>query len=104
MCNQSLFYFLNTIQGDGTLFAYEMSSTPSHINALSHCRFDSLHQAISFLPKIVCNISEVEFARAWRLTPTHVEPVSFTVPRVKVKFYVVYFKKLFCIVAVSFAN
>ncbi|CAE1312014.1 CORO7 [Acanthosepion pharaonis] len=76
-----------TGRGDGTLFAYEMSSTPSHINALSHCRFDSLHQAISFLPKIVCNISEVEFARAWRLTPTHVEPVSFTVPRVKSNFF-----------------
>lgn len=78
---------LMTGRGDGTLFAYGVSPTAPHLNPLSHCRFDNLHQAISFLPKISCNVSEVEFARAWRLTQNHIEPVSFTVPRVKSNFF-----------------
>jgi coronin-7 len=51
---------------------------------LSHHRCNSLHQGLSFLPKSVCNVSNVEFARALRLTNNTIEPLSFTVPRIKV--------------------
>ena len=46
-----------------------------------------LHQAISFLHKNVCNVRDVEFARAYRITNTTIEPVSFSVPRVKTSFF-----------------
>ena len=36
--------------------------------------------SIQFIPSF---LPEVEFARAYRLTMTSIEPVSFTVPRVK---------------------
>ena len=43
-------------------------------------------QAVGFLPKIVCNVKEVEFARAVKLNKTFIELLSFQVPRVKVCF------------------
>ncbi|GAB1598509.1 coronin-7-like, partial [Argonauta hians] len=76
-----------TGRGDGTLFTYEVSHETPHLNPLSPCRFNNLHQAISFLPKISCDVSQVEFAHAWRLLLTHLEPVSFKVPRVKSNFF-----------------
>lgn len=36
-----------------------------------------------FYQKIVCDVRAVEFARALRLSGTSIEPLSFTVPRVK---------------------
>jgi len=51
---------------------------------LSHHRCNSLHQGLSFLPKSVCDVGNVEFARALRLTNNTIEPLSFTVPRIKV--------------------
>jgi coronin-7 len=32
----------------------------------------------------MCDVSSVEFARALRLTNNTIEPLSFTVPRIKV--------------------
>lgn len=43
-------------------------------------------QAVGFLPKIVCNVKEVEFARAVKVNKTFIELLSFQVPRVKVCF------------------
>ena len=42
------------------------------------------HQGFVFLPKAVCEVREVEFARALRLGQSTLEPVAFHVPRVKV--------------------
>ena len=42
------------------------------------------HQGFVFLPKTVCEVQEVEFARALRLGQSTLEPVAFCVPRVKV--------------------
>lgn len=42
------------------------------------------HQGFIFLPKTVCDVREVEFARALRLGQSTLEPVAFHVPRVKV--------------------
>lgn len=37
-----------------------------------------------FLPKTVCDVRDVEVARAVRLGKTTIEPVAFKVPRVRV--------------------
>ena len=46
-----------------------------------------LLQGLAFLPKNVCSVRDVEFAKAYRLTDTSIEPISFTVPRVKTNFF-----------------
>ena len=71
---------------------YEVSEEGPHLFPLTMYKPDSLIQALAFLPKCVCDVRHVEFARAWMLTMTTVEPVSFTVPRVKVKFTYIVFK------------
>ena len=48
--------------------------------------FFCLFQAVGFLDKRVCNVREVEFARAVKLTKTTVDFLKFQVPRVKVFF------------------
>lgn len=41
-------------------------------------------QGLAFLPKTECNVHEVEIASGLMLTKTTIEPVAFSVPRVKV--------------------
>ena len=48
-----------------------------------HGLFSMLTQAVAFLPKTVCNIKEVEFARAVKLNKTSIDLIMFQVPRVK---------------------
>lgn len=43
-----------------------------------------MHQGLSFLSKNQCDVRSVEFARCYRLTNNSIEPISFTVPRLKV--------------------
>ncbi|XP_021364093.1 coronin-7-like isoform X2 [Mizuhopecten yessoensis] len=74
-------------RGENQLYAYEVSDEEPYITQLSNFAGEGLHQAFSFLPKITCNPKEVEFARAWRLTSTSLEPISFTVPRVKMEYF-----------------
>ncbi|XP_060082621.1 coronin-7-like [Ylistrum balloti] len=74
-------------RGENQLYAFEVSEEEPYLSPLSSFVGEGLHQAFSFLPKITCNPKEVEFARAWRLTSTSVEPVSFTVPRVKMEYF-----------------
>lgn len=56
-----------------------------YLFALSTYKAEGLHQALSFLPKSEVNVKAVEFAKAFRLTTTSIEPLSFSVPRVKVR-------------------
>ncbi|XP_068081154.1 coronin-7 [Anabrus simplex] len=72
-----------TGRGDSTIYAFEVTEEAPYICPLSHHRCNSLHQGLSFLPKNVCDVSSVEFARALRLTNNTIEPLSFTVPRIK---------------------
>ena len=62
-----------------------MDESYPHIFPLSDYKGDGLHQALSFLPKSQVDVRVVEFARALRLTSINIEPVSFRVPRVKVR-------------------
>ena len=41
-------------------------------------------QAVSYLPKDLCDVKRVEIARAVRLCKTTVEPIFFKVPRTRV--------------------
>ncbi|XP_044735362.1 coronin-7 isoform X2 [Chrysoperla carnea] len=80
--NDSSTLFL-TGKGDSTIYAFEITEEAPYICPLSHHRCNSLHQGLSFLPKNVCDVASVEFAKAFRLTNNTIEPLSFTVPRIK---------------------
>jgi len=72
-----------TGKGDSTIYAFEVTEEAPYLCPLSHHRCNTLHQGLSFLPKSMCDVSNVEFARALRLTNNTIEPLSFTVPRIK---------------------
>ncbi|XP_037303508.1 coronin-7 isoform X2 [Manduca sexta] len=72
-----------TGRGDSTIYCYEVTCEPPYLCALSHHRCASLHQGIAFLQKNLVAVEKVEFARALRLTNGNIEPLSFTVPRIK---------------------
>ncbi|XP_030245543.1 coronin-7 isoform X4 [Drosophila navojoa] len=72
-----------TGKGDSTIYCYEITDEESYICPLSHHRCSSLHQGLSFLTKNHCDVASVEFCKAYRLTNTTIEPLSFTVPRIK---------------------
>ena len=66
---------------------FEVSLESPHLFPLSPYRPNGLHQGFAFLPKNVLDVKNVEFARAYRLTSNTIEPISFTVPRVKTVFF-----------------
>ncbi|XP_033210325.1 coronin-7 isoform X2 [Belonocnema kinseyi] len=72
-----------TGRGDSTIYAFEVTEEAPHCCPLSHHRCSTLHQGLSFLPKNKCDVASVEFASALRLTNNTIEPLSFTVPRIK---------------------
>ncbi|XP_011069100.1 PREDICTED: coronin-7 isoform X2 [Acromyrmex echinatior] len=72
-----------TGRGDSTIYAFEVTEETPYCCPLSHHRCSSLHQGLSFLPKNKCDVASVEFASALRLTNNTIEPLSFTVPRIK---------------------
>ncbi|XP_017754269.1 PREDICTED: coronin-7 isoform X2 [Eufriesea mexicana] len=72
-----------TGRGDSTIYAFEITEELPYCCPLSHHRCSSLHQGLSFLPKNKCDVASVEFASALRLTNNTIEPLSFTVPRIK---------------------
>lgn len=74
------------IQGEGAIYAYEVSEEYPHLFPLETTKPEGLHQGMVLMAKTTCNVRNVEIARAWRLTKTSVEPMSFTVPRLKVNF------------------
>lgn len=75
-----------TGKGDTTIYAYEVTEEAPYLCPLSHHRCSSIHQGLSFLQKNQCDVSSVEFAKCYRLTNNSIEPLSFTVPRIKVIF------------------
>ncbi|XP_064636401.1 coronin-7-like isoform X2 [Lineus longissimus] len=76
-----------TSRGEGTIRAFEIGTDAPHIFELSAYKANGLHQGLSFLPKNQCDVKKVEFARSYRLTNTTVEPLIFTVPRVKKEYF-----------------
>ncbi|XP_039310008.1 coronin-7 isoform X3 [Solenopsis invicta] len=76
-----------TGRGDSTIYAFEVTEEAPYCCPLSHHRCSSLHQGLSFLPKNKCDVASVEFASALRLTNNTIEPLSFTVPRIKTELF-----------------
>ncbi|XP_062610316.1 coronin-7-like [Saccostrea cucullata] len=74
-------------RGNGQLYAYEVATEEPYLFPLATTKFTTPSQAFAFLPKYLCDVKNVEFAKAYRLTQTTVEPVSFTVPRVRLEFF-----------------
>ncbi len=66
---------------------FEVSTDKPHLFALSPYKPGGLHQGLAFLHKNVVDVKAVEFARAYRLTDTTIEPVAFSVPRVRTAFF-----------------
>jgi coronin-7 len=58
-----------------------------YLKLVNQPRLNGGHQGIAFLKKNAMDVQNVEFARAYRLTDVVIEPLSFTVPRVKVLYY-----------------
>ncbi len=77
--------YLCKLQGKRTILTYEVSKEAPHLFQCSTMKNDTLHQSLAFLPKCQCDVKNVEFAKAFRLTDTTIEPLSFKVPRVKVR-------------------
>ena len=75
------FYF----KGDSSILAFEVSEEFPHLFALATTSPEGLHQGLAMMPKSTCDVRKIEFARMWRLTQTTIEPISFTVPRAKVR-------------------
>jgi coronin-7 len=90
-----------TGKGDTTIYAYEVIEEAPYLFPLSHHHENKgAHQGLSFLPKNQCNVSIVEFAKCYRLTSNSIEPLNFTVPRIKVIFKILKFP-LFLLVLTS---
>uniref|UniRef100_H2ZK42 Coronin n=1 Tax=Ciona savignyi TaxID=51511 RepID=H2ZK42_CIOSA len=76
-----------TGKGDTTVYSFEVSTEDPYLTGLNTFTNDQPHQSFSFLPKQNCDPRKVEFARAWCLKKTSLEPVSFKVPRVKMEYF-----------------
>ncbi|XP_033631457.1 coronin-7-like [Asterias rubens] len=76
-----------TGKGDTSVIGLEILPQPPYFLNLAPFQNSVPHQALSFLPKSMCNVKDVEFAKAMRLTQTSIEPVSFSVPRVKKEYF-----------------
>lgn len=75
-------------KGEETIILYEIQEDEPYLQVLTPFKPDGSHLAIGFLPKITCDVKTAEIARAFRLTKDNrVEPMSFTVPRVKLSFF-----------------
>ncbi|KAL5012879.1 hypothetical protein ScPMuIL_011430 [Solemya velum] len=74
-------------RGESLVYTFEVSDEAPHLFQLSHHKAEGLHQSLSFMPKFLCDVRNIEFAKAWRLTNSTIEPISFTVPRVKTEYF-----------------
>jgi len=75
-------------KGETTMIAYEVGVDHPHLHPLSPYNAPSLTQGYGWIHnKSALNVKDVEFSRAYRLTMNSVEPVSFTVPRVKSAYF-----------------
>jgi hypothetical protein len=73
-------------QGENSIHAFEVCpEEPPYFLDISPFSTTTPQQAVSFLPKSVCNVREVEYARALRLTKAAIELIEFKVPRNRVR-------------------
>jgi len=68
-------------KGDGNIRYYEIVDEAPYFYYLSEYKSATPQRGMAFYPKRAMNVSECEIARALKLTPNKVEPISFRVPR-----------------------
>ncbi|KAG8940338.1 Coronin-like protein crn1, partial [Tulasnella sp. 408] len=66
-------------KGDGNIRAYEWES--DNLYALSEYSSTNPQRGLCFVPRRALNVSECEIARAYKVSGTTIEPISFIVPR-----------------------
>ncbi|KAM4656442.1 coronin-7-like isoform 2-T2 [Amazona ochrocephala] len=76
-----------TGKGDTRVFLYEVTPEPPYFLECNSFTSGEPHKGFIFLPKTVCEVREVEFARALRLGQSTLEPVAFHVPRIKKEYF-----------------
>ncbi|KAI4890469.1 hypothetical protein NFI96_021847 [Prochilodus magdalenae] len=76
-----------TGKGDTRVYIFEIMSEAPYFMECSSFHSSEPHKGLCFLPKIECEVRDVEIARAIRLGKTTIEPVAFKVPRVKKEFF-----------------
>jgi len=75
-------------KGEETVFMFEILENEPYFQVLTPYKPEGLHYAISFLPKMSCDVRRAEVNRAFRLTKSNcIERISFEVPRVKLGFF-----------------
>jgi len=68
-------------KGDGNIRYYEIVDEAPYFHYLTEFKSATPQRGMAFVPKRGLNVSECEIARALKLTPNKVEPISFRVPR-----------------------
>jgi len=68
-------------KGDGNIRYYEIVDEAPYFFYLSEFKSATPQRGMAFYPKRAMNVNECEIARALKLTPNKVEPISFRVPR-----------------------
>jgi coronin-7 len=75
-------------KGENSIHAFEVCpEEPPYFLDISPFSTTTPQQAVSFLPKSVCNVREVEYARALRLTKAAIELIEFKVPRNRPQYF-----------------
>lgn len=68
-------------KGDGNIRYYEIVDEAPYFHYLVEYKSATPQRGMAFVPKRALNVSECEIARALKLTPNMIEPISFRVPR-----------------------
>ncbi|XP_053370623.1 coronin-7-like isoform X3 [Clarias gariepinus] len=76
-----------TGKGDTRVYIYEIITEAPYFMECSSFHSSEPHKGLCFMPKTVCDVRDVEVARAVRLSKTSIEQVAFKVPRVKKEFF-----------------
>jgi coronin-1B/1C/6 len=66
---------------DGNIRYYEFTEEHPYIFYLTEHKSSEPARGIAFMPKRALSINECEIARAFKVHPDRVEPISFKVPR-----------------------
>ncbi|CAI8046122.1 Coronin-7 [Geodia barretti] len=75
-------------KGDSSIIAYEyVEDKEPYLFDVAPFACGSPHQAVSYLPKYLCDVKRVEIARAVRLCKATVEPIFFKVPRTRTEYF-----------------
>lgn len=78
-------------KGERTCHAYEVQAEATDktkmFTKLPSFEHGTLQTALTFLPKQAVDVKKVEIAKAFRLTPSSIQLISFTIPRAKMDFF-----------------